>query len=126
MQNDSTKMRASDEIFDGVICANERTAHRRANPAACGDYHCRICAAGLGFSWFGMSRFGSGKENMTVIESLERRQLLSVVADQAHSATLQDEDGSTIAIRLAGAGTATADIVRGGFTLNLNKTDSAT
>src|SRR4051794_29812320 len=63
---------------------------------------------------------------MTIFESLERRQLLSVVVDQAHTGTLQDIDGSTITIRMTGHGNATADGVRGGFTLSLNKTDAAT
>jgi hypothetical protein len=63
---------------------------------------------------------------MNTIESLEQRQLLSVVADQAHTATLQDDDGSIITIRIDGHGTATADNVRGGFSLSLTNTDNKT
>ena len=62
----------------------------------------------------------------SIVEPLEYRKLLSAVATQDRPVTLSDGDGSNITVRVAGAGSATADIAGGALTLAVSGTSKAT
>lgn len=53
------------------------------------------------------------QQHLQSLQSLEARRLLAVIVTDEHPATLRDDDGSRITIQLDGAGTVTADVVRG-------------
>jgi hypothetical protein len=59
------------------------------------------------------------------LETIEQRRLLSVTIQAALPATLLDDDGSRITIRLSGTGSATADTVSGRLTLDFAGTNES-